>query len=131
MPSSSKRWHNVDRQGRWFSKDTKWSPLCFYGTRGSGQRLDFLVLRRSARRTLDGSAGGGLILFKDGKFTFFDTEVGLFSNEIDCVVGDDRGDIWLSSGKGIGYVKRRGARRFCRWQDSKDTFDSLFICRWC
>ena len=58
------------------------------------------------------STPGGLILYKDGKFTFYNTNVGLFSNEIDCVVGDNDDNIWLSSGKGIGYVKRQELEDF-------------------
>ena len=58
------------------------------------------------------STPGGLVLFKEGKFTIYNTKVGLFSDEIDCVVGDSHGDIWLSSGKGIGYVKRQELEDF-------------------
>ncbi len=58
------------------------------------------------------SMPGGLILFKNGKFTFYNTKIGLFSDEIDCVLGDDYGGIWMSSGRGIGYVKRQELEDF-------------------
>ncbi len=58
------------------------------------------------------STPGGLILFKNGKFTFFNTKVGLLSNEISCVLGDNQGGIWMSSGKGIGYAKRQELEDF-------------------
>ncbi|MGO9482028.1 MAG: two-component regulator propeller domain-containing protein [Candidatus Kryptoniota bacterium] len=58
------------------------------------------------------SMPGGLILLKDGKFTVFNTGIGLFSNEISFVLGDNRGGIWMTSGKGIGYVKRQELEDF-------------------
>ena len=59
-----------------------------------------------------GTSPGGLLLFKNGKFTVFNAEVGLFSNEIYSVVGDDHGGIWMSSGNGIGFVERQELEDF-------------------
>jgi ligand-binding sensor domain-containing protein len=60
------------------------------------------------------STPGGLILFKDGKFTFYNTKIGLFSKGIYRVLGDNLGGIWMSSGKGIGYVKRQELEDFAQ-----------------
>jgi len=58
------------------------------------------------------STPSGLILFKGDKFTVFNTKIGLFSNEIYCVLEDDHGNIWLDSGEGIGCVKRQELEEF-------------------
>jgi len=52
------------------------------------------------------SPQGGLSRYKDGKFTAYNTNVGLFTDGIYCVLADDLDGLWLSSAMGIGYVKR-------------------------
>ena len=56
---------------------------------------------------LIGSPHGGLTRFRDGNFTAYNAKVGLFTDELYCVLGDDQGDLWLSSPRGIGHVTRR------------------------
>jgi len=43
----------------------------------------------------------------NGKFTSYNTKIGLFTDEIYCVLVDDQGDLWLSSSIGIGHVYRQ------------------------
>jgi PAS domain S-box-containing protein len=54
-----------------------------------------------------GSPRSGLARYRDGKFTFYTTKIGLFSNEVYCVLGDGNGDLWLSSPRGIGKIRRK------------------------
>lgn len=53
------------------------------------------------------SPQGGLTLYREGKFTPYNSTSGLFADEIYCVLGDDLGGLWLSSPAGIGYVDRQ------------------------
>lgn len=53
------------------------------------------------------SPQGGLTRYREGRFTAFNTAVGLFVDEIYCVIGDDVGGLWLSSPVGIGHVDRQ------------------------
>ncbi|HTX17290.1 MAG TPA: two-component regulator propeller domain-containing protein [Bacteroidota bacterium] len=53
------------------------------------------------------SPHGGLTRFRNNKFTVYDSKVGLFTDEIYCVLSDGNGDLWLSSPRGIGHVARR------------------------
>ena len=53
------------------------------------------------------SPHGGLTRYKEGKFSAYTAKSGLFTNEINCVLCDDGGDIWLSSRRGIGHIHRK------------------------
>ncbi len=49
----------------------------------------------------------GLARYRDGTFTFYSSKVGLFTNEIYCVLADDQANLWLSSPRGIGRISRK------------------------
>ena len=55
------------------------------------------------------SPQGGLTRYRNGKFTPYDTKVGLFADEIYCVLGDDQGGLWLSSPSGIGLFNGKNS----------------------
>ena len=52
------------------------------------------------------SPQGGLTRYKNGIFTAYNTKIGLFSDEIFCVLADDLDGLWLSSASGIGHASR-------------------------
>lgn len=54
-----------------------------------------------------GSYGGGLVRFKDGKFTQYTYKDGLFDNVVYELVEDNHGYLWLGGMKGIGCVKKQ------------------------
>jgi signal transduction histidine kinase/ligand-binding sensor domain-containing protein/CheY-like chemotaxis protein len=53
-----------------------------------------------------GTYGGGLKLFKDGKFTSITMLQGLFDDTIWSILEDDLGNFWMSSNRGIFRVKK-------------------------
>ncbi|HWS17000.1 MAG TPA: two-component regulator propeller domain-containing protein, partial [Candidatus Elarobacter sp.] len=53
-----------------------------------------------------GTYGGGLKLFKDGKFTSITMFQGLFDDTIWSILEDDLGNFWMSSNRGIFRVKK-------------------------
>ncbi|HEY5028498.1 MAG TPA: response regulator, partial [Candidatus Angelobacter sp.] len=53
-----------------------------------------------------GTYGGGLKLFKDGKFTSITMLQGLFDDTIWSILDDDLGNFWMSSNRGIFRVKK-------------------------
>ncbi len=54
-----------------------------------------------------GTQGDGLFRFRDGRFTRFSTEHGLFDNLAFAIVEDDLGYFWLTSNRGLFRVERR------------------------
>ncbi|MCK5147933.1 PAS domain-containing protein [bacterium] len=53
------------------------------------------------------TAGGGLNLFKDGVFTAYTTDDGIYDDIIWSVIEDDHGRLWMSSDRGLFYVKKQ------------------------
>lgn len=54
-----------------------------------------------------GTLGGGLVRFKEGKFTQFTTAVGLGDDVIAQILADDHGNLWLGSNRGVMRIPRR------------------------
>jgi len=61
-----------------------------------------------------GTYGGGLNRFRDGKFTVYTTDDGLPDNVIYQILEDDRGDLWMSSNRGIFRVSRKELNDFAQ-----------------
>ncbi len=62
-----------------------------------------------------GTYGGGLNRFRDGRFTAYRERDGLLSDGIfQVLVDEDRGDLWMSSNKGIFRVSRHDLDVFAR-----------------
>ncbi len=53
-----------------------------------------------------GTLGGGLLRFENGKFTRFTTSDGLPSNNINQILEDQNGQLWLGTGAGIVRVAK-------------------------
>jgi ligand-binding sensor domain-containing protein/signal transduction histidine kinase len=53
-----------------------------------------------------GTYGGGLNLFKDGKFYAFTKGEGLFDDSIAQILEDSKGNLWMSSNRGVFYVSK-------------------------
>jgi len=66
-----------------------------------------------------GSPHAGLARFRNGAFTLYTTQCGLFTDEIYSVLGDDKGDLWLGSPRGIGYVKRSSLEAYAEGRKGK------------
>jgi hypothetical protein len=54
-----------------------------------------------------GSYGGGLVRFKDGKFTRYTHKQGLYNDAVYSLVEDNRGYLWLGGMKGISCVSKK------------------------
>ncbi len=54
-----------------------------------------------------GTRGGGLLRFKDGRFTQIRSEQGLLNNFISQIVADDHNWLWFGSDHGIFKIKQR------------------------
>ena len=54
-----------------------------------------------------GTYDGGLGRFKDGKFTIFTAENGLFDNGVFQILEDDDGNFWMSSNRGIHRTRKQ------------------------
>ncbi|HCV44130.1 MAG TPA: hypothetical protein DGH68_11650, partial [Bacteroidetes bacterium] len=54
-----------------------------------------------------GSFGRGLNRFKDGKFTAYSQEKGLFDDNVFAIVGDRNGNLWMSCNRGVFRVSKR------------------------
>lgn len=54
-----------------------------------------------------GTLGGGLNCGKDGRFVFWTTRDGLFSDDVYEILEDDQGYFWMSCRKGLFRVARR------------------------
>ncbi len=59
-----------------------------------------------------GTYDGGLSRFKDGVFTNYTTENGLFSNGVFQILPDERGNFWMSSNQGIYRLARQQLNDF-------------------
>ncbi|HWP42617.1 MAG TPA: two-component regulator propeller domain-containing protein [Blastocatellia bacterium] len=59
-----------------------------------------------------GTYDGGLNRFKDGKFTSYTMEDGLFSNGVFAILEDSRGNFWMSSNQGIYSVSKQQLNDF-------------------
>ncbi len=53
-----------------------------------------------------GTYDGGLARFHDGKFTHFTTRDGLFNGGVFQILEDGRGNLWMSSNRGISRVSK-------------------------
>jgi ligand-binding sensor domain-containing protein/signal transduction histidine kinase len=69
-----------------------------------------------------GTQGGGLHLFKNGKFTSLTTQNGLFDDVVFCILEDNFGYLWMSCNKGVyrtrkadieAFANGKRARIFC------------------
>jgi signal transduction histidine kinase/ligand-binding sensor domain-containing protein len=54
-----------------------------------------------------GTYGDGLVRYKDGKFFNYRVESGLFNNGVFSILEDDRGNVWMSSNRGIHRVAKQ------------------------
>jgi ligand-binding sensor domain-containing protein len=65
-----------------------------------------------------GTYDGGLGRFKDGKFTRYTTQEGLFNNGVFQILEDGRGHFWLSSNRGVYRVSKQEVNEFASGQRS-------------
>ena len=86
----------------------RWPPLSISEKQGAlsgGER--FWSLHFDADNVLwIGTLGGGLLRFEDGKFTRFTTGDGLPSDNINQILEDRSGQLWLGTGAGIVRVAK-------------------------
>ncbi len=54
-----------------------------------------------------GTYGDGLVRYKEGKFFNYRVEHGLFNNGVFAILEDDRGNVWMSSNRGIHRVAKQ------------------------
>jgi diguanylate cyclase (GGDEF)-like protein len=59
-----------------------------------------------------GTFDSGLNRFKDGSFTNYNTQTGLFNNGVFQILEDRRGNFWMSSNRGIYRVSRQQLNDF-------------------
>ncbi len=59
-----------------------------------------------------GTYGDGLVRYKDGKFFNYRVEDGLFNNGVFAILEDSRGNLWMSSNRGIHRVNRQELNDF-------------------
>lgn len=59
-----------------------------------------------------GTFDSGLNRFKEGRFTNYNTRVGLFNNGVFQILEDGRGNFWMSSNRGIYRVSRQQLNDF-------------------
>jgi ligand-binding sensor domain-containing protein len=75
------------------------------GTLSGGER--FWALNADTNGVLwIGSLGGGLLRFKDGRFTRFTIRNGLPSDHVSQILEDDRGRLWLGTRAGIARADK-------------------------
>jgi streptogramin lyase len=78
-----------------------------------------------------GTLGGGLLRFKDGKFTRFTKADGLPSDDVNQILEDSHGQLWLGTSAGIVRVIKRELDNFADGQKiapnfvNYDKFDGL------
>jgi len=61
-----------------------------------------------------GTNGGGLVRLKNGKFTSFTTRNGLFDDVVFQILDDGRGNLWMSSDKGLFRASKAQLNAFAR-----------------
>ncbi|HTV54281.1 MAG TPA: ATP-binding protein, partial [Terriglobia bacterium] len=59
-----------------------------------------------------GTSEGGLVRFKDGKFTRYTVHDGLFNNGVFQILEDGRGNLWMSCDHGIYRASKRELNEF-------------------
>jgi PAS domain S-box-containing protein len=59
-----------------------------------------------------GTLGGGLRRFKDGQFTAYTTENGLFDDLVFSILEDDNSNLWMSSNNGIFRTSKKELEDF-------------------
>lgn len=69
-----------------------------------------------------GTLGGGLLRFEDGKFTRFTTSDGLPSDNINQILEDRNGQLWLGTGAGIVRVAKSELDDFARGGKTEPNF---------
>lgn len=69
-----------------------------------------------------GSLGGGLLQFKDGKFTRFTTREGVPDDYVSQILEDGRGQIWLGTRVGIARAAKKNLNTFARGTNAPLTF---------
>jgi ligand-binding sensor domain-containing protein/signal transduction histidine kinase len=63
-----------------------------------------------------GTYGGGLNRFRDGRFTVYTTDHGLPDNTIYQILDDGRGNLWMSSNRGIFRISKKELNDCARGQ---------------
>jgi signal transduction histidine kinase/ligand-binding sensor domain-containing protein len=63
-----------------------------------------------------GTAGHGLARLENGKWTSFSADNGLASNIIGYIIGDNQGNLWIGSNRGLMRIEKKSFARthFCR-----------------
>jgi ligand-binding sensor domain-containing protein/signal transduction histidine kinase len=69
------------------------------------------TLHRDTDKLWIGTFGGGLIAFRDGKFTSYAVKDGLLSDNVSDII-DDGESLWLSTTRGVSRVFRRDLKDF-------------------
>ena len=85
------------------------------GTLSGGERFWALYADRDGAIWI-GSLGGGLLRFKDGRFTRITTREGLPNEHVSQILEDDQGQLWLGTGNGIVRVNKRALNA---WADGR------------
>lgn len=66
-----------------------------------------------------GTYGGGLIRYKENKFTRFTVEDGLYNNVVFKILEDDAGNLWMSSMQGLSSVSKSMLDQFANGNINK------------
>ena len=96
-----------------FRSATEADPLGEHkrGALSGGER--FLALHFDKDGSLwIGSMGGGLLRFKNGKFSRFTSREGLPSDQVSQILEDDEDRLWLGTRAGVARVSRRDLNNF-------------------
>ena len=78
----------------------------FTTTNGLSNNTVLALYEDAAGALWIGTYGGGLNLFKNGKFYSFTKGQGLFDDAIAQILEDSKGNLWMSSNRGIFYVSK-------------------------
>jgi ligand-binding sensor domain-containing protein len=74
-----------------------------------------------------GTYGGGLNRLQDGKFIRISKEEGLPDDTIYCILEDRKHFLWMSSNRGIFYIKPREIENFARGKSK--TLKPLYLAK--
>lgn len=73
------------------------------------------------------SPQGGLTHYVNGKFIVYTSHIGLFTDQIFCVLLDHHGDLWLSSPQGIGTIQHQTIEAYESGKDSSITMRVFLV----
>jgi ligand-binding sensor domain-containing protein len=59
-----------------------------------------------------GMFGGGLVRYKDGRFTAYTMQNGLSNNFVSSILRDHNGSLWIGTNDGLNELSGSGLRRF-------------------